>query len=317
VLALTAQVETLYWQYYLRLRQLEIVKESLRLAEQQREETGRRIEAGSIPESEAAAAEAEVALRYEELINAESQAVTAAVNLLRTINHDSEGFWKLRPELTDAPLLGKLDQLDLCTHLQIALKKRPELAQARLLIKKDELEIVASKNGLLPRLDFFASIGTTGYATTPGRSFSDIGGAATYDVTAGFVYEISQGRRAAKARLRRANISRKMREEALRNLEQVIKQDVIEAFIEVKRTTQQMTATAATSQKQLEKLRVEEVKFSVGKTTAFQVAQAQRDLTAAQIAEVKAAVDYTNAIIDLFRADGSLLERNRIALDKN
>ncbi|EKD83735.1 MAG: Outer membrane efflux protein [uncultured bacterium] len=76
-----------------------------------------------------------------------------------------------------------------------------------------------------------------------------------------------------------------------------------------------MTATAATSQKQLEKLRVEEVKFNVGKTTAFQVAQAQRDLTAAKIAEVKAAVDYTNAIIELFRADGSLLERNRIALE--
>jgi outer membrane protein TolC len=45
------------------------------------------------------------------------------------------------------------------------------------------------------------------------------------------------------------------------------------------------------------------------------VAQAQRDLTAARIAEVKAAVDYTNAIIELFRADGSLLERNRIALE--
>jgi outer membrane protein TolC len=317
VLALTARVETLYWQYYLRLRQLEIVRESLQLAERQREETGRRIEAGSIPESEAAAAEAEVALRYEELINAESQSVTAAVALLRAINHDSRQFWSLRPELTDAPLLKQIEQLDLYSHIDTALQKRPELAQARLLSEQDALDIVQSENGMLPRLDFFATIGTTGYATSSGKSFSKLGDSNTYDISAGFVYEISRGRRAEKAELKRAKISHAMRLEAIRNLEQVIQEDVISAFIEVKRTVQQMTATAATSQKQLEKLRVEEVRFNVGKTTSFQVAQAQRDLTAARIAEVQAAVEYTNAIIELFRADGSLLERNRIALEKD
>ncbi|MBU1105854.1 MAG: TolC family protein [Candidatus Riflebacteria bacterium] len=315
VLGLVAQVETRYWQYYLRLRQLEIVKESLELAKQQREETNRRIEAGSIAESEAAAAEAEVALRFEELINAESQSVTAAVSLLRTINHDQENFWKLRPELTDAPLLKHPDALELDTHLQTALQKRPELAQAKLLSEKDALDIVQSENGLLPRLDFFATIGKTGYSTALDQATPKFGEKGSYDISAGFVYEISRGRRAAKAELRRAKASREMRLEAIKNLEQIIKEDVIIAFIEVKRTIQQMTATAATSQKQLEKLRVEEVKFNVGKTTAFQVAQAQRDLTAAQIAEVKAAVDYTTAIIELFRADGSLLERNRIALE--
>ncbi|PKL42339.1 MAG: hypothetical protein CVV41_14455 [Candidatus Riflebacteria bacterium HGW-Riflebacteria-1] len=314
VLGLAARVETLYWQYYLRLRQLEIVSESLELAKRQREETGRRIEAGSIAESEAAAAEAEVALRYEELINAESQAVTAAVALLRAINHDSENFWKLRPELTDAPLLRHPDELDLDHHLQTALLKRPELAQAKLLSQKDALDVVQSANGILPRLDFFASIGKSGYADALGQS-ARLDNHGSYDINAGFIYEISRGRRAARAELKRAKTSREMRLESIRNLEQIIKEDVIQAFIEVKRTIQQMTATAATSQKQLEKLRVEEVKFNVGKTTAFQVAQAQRDLTAARIAEVKAAVDYTNAIIELFRADGSLLERNRIALE--
>lgn len=314
VLSLAARVETLYWQYYLRLRQLEIVSESLELAKRQREETGRRIEAGSIAESEAAAAEAEVALRYEELINAESQAVTAAVALLRAINHDSENFWKLRPELTDAPLLRHPDELNLDNHLQIALQKRPELAQARLLSKKDALDVVQSENGLLPKLDFFATIGKSGYSKALDRSagFNDNG---SYDISAGLVYEISRGRRAVRAEVKRARTSHAMRLESIKNLEQIVKEDVIKAFIEVKRTIQQMTATAATSQKQLEKLRVEEVKFNVGKTTAFQVAQAQRDLTAAKIAEVKAAVDYTNAIIELFRADGSLLERNRIALE--
>ena len=97
----------------------------------------------------------------------------------------------------------------------------------------------------------------------------------------------------------------------------LIKEDVIKAYIEVERTMQQLSATAATSQKQLEKLRVEEVKFNVGKTTAFQVAQAQRDLTAARIAEARTAVGYTTSVVELLRADGSLLERNGILSGKN
>ncbi|HQB82592.1 MAG TPA: TolC family protein, partial [Candidatus Rifleibacterium sp.] len=62
ILNLVASIENQYWEYYLSLKQLEIVRESLELARQQREETNKRIEAGSIAESEEAAAEAEVAL---------------------------------------------------------------------------------------------------------------------------------------------------------------------------------------------------------------------------------------------------------------
>lgn len=312
VLNFAAQVENQYWQYYLRLRELEITRESLDLACQQREETSRRIEAGSIPESEVAAADAEVALREEELINAESNAVEAAISLLRAVNPDSENFWRLRPELCDEPALARPEKLELEEHLNIAMEMRPELQQARLLVSRDELDVVASRNGMLPRLDFFVTLGKTGYSTSLTGSNPRPGEKGSYDISAGFVYDLTRGRRAARAEVDRARATATMRREAMRNLEQLIKEDVLKAFIEVKRTLQQLTATAATSQKQLEKLRVEEVKFNVGKTTAFQVAQAQRDLTEARIAQAKAAVDYSTSMIELFRADGSLLERNGI-----
>ena len=312
VMNLVAQVETQYWQYYLAIRELEIVKESLNLARQQREETHRKIEAGSIAESEEAAADAEVAMRQEDLINAESKAVSTAVSLLRSVNPDPENFWRLRPELQDEPTLSQPEQLELDDHLTVALAMRPELAQAKLLNKKDELEIISSKNGMLPRLDFFVTMGKTGYAKSFGGSNPKLSEEGSYDISAGFTYDLTRGRRSARAELNKAKNSAAMRKEAIRNLEQLIKEDVIRAFIEVKRTIQQLTATAATSQKQLEKLRVEEVKFNVGKTTAFQVAQAQRDLTEARIAEARAAVDYTVAITELLLADGSLLERNDI-----
>ncbi len=312
VLNFVAQIENQYWQYYLSCRQLEIVRESLELARRQRDETHKRIEAGSIAESEEAAAEAEVALRHEDLINAGSQAVEKAVSLLRSINPDSGNFWQIKPELSDEPVLSRPGKMTLEEHISVALEMRPELQQARLMLARDELEVVASKNGMLPQLDFFVTLGKTGYSTAFTGSNPRPGEKGSYDIAAGFTYDLVRGRRAARAEIRKARASAAMRREALANLEQLVKEDVIKAYIEVERTMQQMTATAATSQKQQEKLRVEEVKFNVGKTTAFQVAQAQRDLAAARIAEAQAAVGYTTAVVELLRADGSLLERNGI-----
>lgn len=315
ILDFIASVEKKYWEHYLSVRQLEIVNESAALAIQQRQETNSRILAGSIPESERAAAEAEVAKCEEDLINAQSNMVNTAISLLRAVNHDTENFWKNLPNLTDKPFLKKIDQMDLEAHLALAEKQRPELLQAKVLIAKNELEIVTSKNGLLPKLDFFVSLGNTGYSRSFNNSNPKFNNNEKPDFEVGFDYELTRNRRSARAKLERSKITADMKKEALKNLEQIIKEDVIKAYIEVQRTMQQVAATAATTQKQQEKLRVEEIKFSVGKTTSFQVSQAQRDLTEAKIAEVKAAIAYTGAITELMRADGtSLLKVNKIEL---
>ncbi len=211
ILNFVAQVEKQYWAYYLSLRQLEIVRESLLLAEQQRDETRKRIEAGSIAESEEAAADAEVALRAEDLINAESAAVEGAISLLRSVNPDSANFWKTRPELLDEPVLTRPERLSLEEHIAVALEMRPELQQARLMLPRDELDIVASRNGLLPQLDFFMTLGKTGYSTAFSGSNPRPGEDGSYDISAGFSYDLTRGRRAARAELAKAMASAEMR----------------------------------------------------------------------------------------------------------
>ena len=51
----------------------------------------------------------------------------------------------------------------------------------------------------------------------------------------------------------------------------------------------------------------------MGKSTSFLVAQAQRDLLVSRIAEVRALAGYLKELVDLYRQDGSLLERRGIA----
>ena len=89
--------------------------------------------------------------------------------------------------------------------------------------------------------------------------------------------------------------------------------DVRTAHIDVDRTKQQIAASSATRRFDEEKLRTETEKLRVGRSTSYLVAQAQRDLLSSRIAEVRALVNYIKALIDLYRLDGSLLERRGIA----
>ncbi|MBR4328359.1 MAG: TolC family protein, partial [Candidatus Riflebacteria bacterium] len=268
ILDFVSETEKKYWQYYLNVEQLEIVKESLQLALQQRDETQKRIEVGKIAESEIAAADAEVALCQEDLIDAESRVVSSAISLLRNINHDTENFWRKRPNVISMPKLREIDQYDFNLEdcIADALIMRPELRQAELMQRKNELEIVSTKNGMLPKLDFFISLGKTGYSKSFDGSEPSFNHKEPFDSSVGLTYDLNRHRRGEKAKYDRAKLNLKLQKESIKNLEQLVKEDVIKAYIEIKRTKEQLAATTATAQKQEEKLRVEKVKFDVGKT---------------------------------------------------
>ena len=71
--------------------------------------------------------------------------------------------------------------------------------------------------------------------------------------------------------------------------------------------------TAASRKLQQETLKSESEKFRVGQSTTFLVAQAQRDLLRAQINEIDAVVTYRKALVEIYRLEGSLLQRRGIA----
>jgi outer membrane protein len=310
--ALVEQVESGFWNYAMAQRQIAIFTDSLRLAEQQMSEVEERIKIGTLAETELAAAQAEVALRRENLITARSTLAQARLNLLRllspsqTINWDTDILLEYRIELPETPL-DPVEQ-----HVQVALRLRPDLNQARLLIQRGELEVVRTRNGLLPRLDAFITYGKSGYARTFFDAFADLDG-KSYDVEAGLVLELPLGNRAARARHTRAVISKQQSIKALENMIQLAQVDVRSAYVLVTSSREQITATSATRKFQEEKLRVETEKFRVGKSTSLLVAQAQRDLVASQIDEIRATANFFKALVALYRLEGSLLQRRGLA----
>ncbi|HPC02548.1 MAG TPA: TolC family protein [Syntrophales bacterium] len=309
---LIAQVEESYWSHASAERQIDIFLESLRLAEQQKFQTEEMIRIGSLAESELAAAEAEIALRREGLINARSTLEKSRLQLLRLLNPPGGDLWDRKVTLLYEPKIPDvtLDCVD--SHVDIALRMRPDLNQARLQAQWEDLEIVKTKNGLLPRMDFFIDLGKTGYAGSFGKSLDDLDG-KSYDILTGFSLEYPLLNREARAKHRRSLLRREQAEEALSNMTQLVQVDVRSAWVEATRTKEQIAATRATRILQEEKERIETEKFRVGKSTTLLVGQAQRDLLSSRISEILAITNHLKALIELYRLEGSLLERRGIA----
>ncbi len=309
--SLVASVESKSWDFVLARRRLEIFTESLQLAQQQLRETEERISVGKLPQSERAAALSEVALRKEELINARSEMLRTRLELLRLINPEVPELWGRELHLLDEPTAPEVELDERDQRVKLALRMRPDLNEARIQVKRGDLEVVKTKNGLLPKLDFFVQLGKSGEGETFSGSLGDVEN-DRYNARGVLDFEFPVGNRAPRARHRRAVRRRGEALAALRNFEHAIQVQVRSALIEVERARQQVAATAATRRYREESLRAEEEKLGLGKSTSFLVAQAQRDLVESRIAEVEARVNLLKALVELYRVEGSLLERRGV-----
>ena len=310
--ALLADIESAYWDYVLARREAEIFEESVDLARRQMEATRERIEVGQLAETEIAAAEAEVALRRQALINARSRLEVLRLRLIRFLNpQPGEDGWDREIEVVDDPSVPDVELDDVRRHVQVALRFRPEIHQSHLQLTGRGLDVVQTRNGLLPRLDFFVTLGKTGFANSFGDAIQNIDGDG-YDATVGIRAEYALGNRQSDANHRRARANQRQANESIRNLVQLVELDVRTAYTEARRAEQQIEASAATRRLQEEALRAETEKFEVGLSTVLEVSQVQRDLLESQIAEVGAVIDFRKALIDLYRLEGSLLKRRGI-----
>ncbi len=312
--ALLAESETAYWHYVLAKQEIAIFERSLSVVKQQRDEIEQKIEVGILPKTEAAAARAQVATHEQALIDARSLLEERRLTLLRKISIGSDGRFDLKINAVSDPFVLPEPITDLSDRIRLADQSRPDLNEARLRLKQNRLETVVTRNGLLPELDLFAALGRTGYADNFSDSFRELDG-NTYDFSAGVRLSSYIGNRAAKARDYAAKVSYRQAGHAVANLQQMIALEVRLAVNEVERTRQQIAASKVTRMLEQEKLQAEKERFDVGAGTSLLVAQAQRDLLISRIAEVRSVINYRIARVNLYLAEGSLLERRAVRIN--
>jgi len=309
--AVTADIETAYWILYLTAEELKIQKKSLQLAEQQLLETQERVNVGKLADLELAAVSAELALRKSQLIDAKSRHEQARLKFIYLIYPDTKALWSHQPLPSDLPIIPE-DSLDpVAVHETLGLKFRPDLIQARLELQQEDLSVRQTRNGMLPKLDIFISLGRTTYAQTMGAAVPELNSPFA-QLQGGVNLEFALRNRQASATYQTAHVSRQLQEIAVENMERLVALEIRSSYVEVVRTRQQVQATQVTRKLQEVKLAAEQEKFRVGKTTNILVLQVQRDYTASQLEEARAVVAYLNALVKLYVAEGTLLERRGI-----
>jgi len=308
---INADVERAYWNLYLAKEEMAIQKWSMELAEQQLQESEERVAVGKLPELELASVRAEVASRREALIQAETRYEQARLEFVFLLNPDTKDAWNTMVLTGEQPVIP-IDSLDTVDdHVELGLMYRPDLIQARYQLDKGEIDVVQTKNGLLPRLDIFISMGRTSYAETFNAGKPDIG-SDFYDISTGFTFSIPVLDRAERARHMRAKNTLRQQEEGLHNMERMVQLDIRSAYIEVAQSRQMIEASKVNRELQEKKFEAEQVKFRVGQSTNFMVLQVQRDYTLSRLAETRSLVSYLNALTNLYLMEGTLLERRHI-----
>jgi len=312
--SLVAETEIAYWEYVLAKQKINICKESLIIAKKQRNEIEQQISVGILPKNEAFAARAEVALREQALINAKSLMENKRLNLLKriTLDHDKPFDLKIKP--SSKPDLKVFPIIDLNDRIKLAVKLRPDLKEACLRLKQKRLETIVTRNGLLPKLELFIVLGRTGYADSFSDSFRNIND-STYDVSVGMQFSHYLGNRAATSKHYGVQLMRQQALKAIDNLKNIVHFDVRFAFNQLEHARKQISATRMTLMLQEQTAKAEKDRFNVGASTALMVSQAYRDLLSAQIAKLESIINYRIALIKLYVAEGSLLERRGLKLD--
>ncbi|MEZ5401644.1 MAG: TolC family protein [Bryobacteraceae bacterium] len=333
------RAELAYWQVVQMREFLRVQEGSLQVAGEFLKRSQRELELGAIsaldiyqPQQNYANAEVRVTQARYQLQQAEDQ-------LRRQMAAD------LDPEIRNLPIvLTETVQtpsddrpLDKELYVETAYQKRPDLRAQLQDLDVDDLNYQQAKNALKP--DF----ALTGQFTSNGRGGNFIprsnnlgtgitlanqlipggfGDALNYvfgfdfpTYQMGLQLRLPLRNRAAQADLADAVVSKRLNSLRARNIQQAIRQDVLNAVTRVESSRAGVKLAQVALDFSLKRLDAEQKRYDLGVSTIFLLIQAQQDLISAQAEVVTQSVQYRRDLLNLERVTGNLLESRGVVVE--
>lgn len=324
-----ATVRTAFLSYSAVMHEVEVRNTAVELAKQMVDFTEARIAGGAAATMDRLPAESAVATRKEEQLRAEAAAQTAEVELKNILGIKSAREWDER--FVPAPLSEDIPPPEENDSFEEAIHRRPEVAALIARKTKAEIQEVVAGNRTLPSLDLTVSAGLSGLSGTPNPSplfpsnssaFSGNYGDSIDQMFSGRYRNLFVGLKSElpwhfgreKAEWRRAQAF--LREQSL--LEEAmylrIRVEIRKSRLDLESALARIGATRLATQAAERKLEAEEKKLSVGRSTTVEVLRFQQDVSEARLVEIKARIDTYGAQTRLWRAIGTILEKEGIVL---
>jgi len=327
-------VESAYWNLVYSIENLEVRRQSLALAKDLLEKNRRSVEVGTLAPMEVLSAQAEVATREADLIQAETQIKNSEdqLRLLLNITGDEDkALTALVPK--DKPTYVARE-VSLEEALAAAIANRPDLEIAKIGVETDKLNLSFAKNQTLPDLNLSASYSSPGidgtqliYDLSPidpnaqiiDRIPGDIGGAMkqTFKFTypnwnLGLTLSLPLANVFSRASLAQARLNLRQSMLDIENQKQEIYLEIKTAVRSVEANFKRIQAYTTARELAEQKLAAEEEKRRVGMSTNYMVLTYQRDLANARISELNSIVSYNVSVALLERAMGTSLATKNI-----
>jgi len=326
-------VEQAYWNLIYAIENLKVKQQSLDLAKDLLSKNKREVEVGMVAPIEVLSAEAEVATREADILQAEI-AVTNGEDLLKTIINigaeDGSGLLRIVPsdEPTEEARAVSLDDA-----LKTALTMRPDLQAARVGLKNEELDVAYAKNQVLPDLNLYTSYWSPGISGTQllylddnpltgvvvgkipggaGAALGDALGLRYENWSIGIQLNVPVSTISSRAQYEVSKIGYDQSLVDLKNLEQQIFLEIRTAVRAVEINFKRVLGYRAARELAEKKLEAEEKKLKVGLTTNYVVLQYQRDLADAKTAELRALIEYNLTLAYLDKSLGMGLKNKNI-----
>lgn len=328
-------VEGAYWNLVYAIDNLRVRQQSVQLAQDLLEKNKRSVEIGTLAPMEILSAQAEVATREADLIQAETQVKSAEDQMKVLINlpeEEARAIDSVKP-LDSPPSEERTINLD--EALATALQMRPDLAATKVGLDIQALTVRYQKNQILPDLNLSASFSSPGLSgtqliyqdnnpltgiiiqTIPGGISGALKDSAHFKYpnwSLGLTLNIPVANIFSQSAYNQAKISMRQQMLGFENEKQQLYLEIKNAVRAVESNFKRITAYKVARELAEQKLAAEEEKLSVGQSTNYVVLTYQRDLATARISELNAIVTYSVSLAALDHSLGTSLRTRNVQL---
>jgi outer membrane protein TolC len=327
-------VEAAYWNLVYSIENLKALQQSLDLGRDLLSKTKKEVEVGQKAPIEVLNAEATVARREADILQAEAMVRRSRDQLGVLLNLGADEAAKGRLVVpADKPTLKPL-QITYEEALQKAMARRPELESAKYAVDTKHINFTVARNQLLPQLDLKLTKGSPGVAGdqilyqddnpflppigvvkgSASQAFHDTFAFLYNNWTVGLTLSIPFGDMVGRANYAYARLDLEQSQARLKNEEQQITLEVSDAVLSLETAAKSVDAYRVARELAEKQLEAEMKKLNVGLSTNYFVLTYQDALASARSLELKALVDYNVAMANIAKVTGSTLETRNITL---
>jgi outer membrane protein TolC len=301
-------VEQSYWDLVYALQNLEVKKESLRIAQDLNRITKIKIDVGSLAPIEITQTEVGIATAEQDIITAEGLIGDAQDRLQRQLNVDpTRWFASVVP--TDAVQTEDV-KIQLDDGMKTALTRRPEILSLAYAVDSDRIRYDYYANQVLPALNLVGSYGNPGIGGTThdpntgailstgnfGDAFQQVIDRKFKNWSIGLNFSYPILNRAARGAYGVAKYQWESDKYRLTTTQQNVVVEVRAAARAIDTARRSIVAAQKGRELAERNLDAGKKKFDNGMATSFEVTQIQRDLSVARTAELQALAIYRKAV---------------------